>query len=192
MTKLVVDLLPPKGLDEDELFDWYDERNSKVIHHFPVLWDPKFNDEFAFYVRGAIQRGEEEIRHHGKLREAGKDVVLTLTRSNVNNVHLRGDYRYPSDELARVLADTDYDLVPPVVGVSNAGHHLLDGHHRWRAYLLANIQPLILEIEVVPTHRQIPSIVAIVSPKVQRKSPINEDLLRTFIKECIALDYTSL
>lgn len=88
---------------------------------------------------------------------------------------LRGDYRYESDELAEILTNTDYDLVPIVVGKNNDGSYLKDGHHRWRAYDIANIKPLIWQVEVIKTTTPgDPNLILEIEPGVETKSAINE------------------
>lgn len=148
--KLELNLLPPPGFSSDDYWDYVGDRDNEAILFFPALWEPVYDSEFRSYYYGTVQRGVEEIQKSGKVSVSGKDVTLTLTRVNPSSVHLRGDYRYESDKLADVLLNTKYDLVPPVVGVSGAGKHLQDGHHRWRAYLQAGIAPLVLEVEVTP------------------------------------------
>lgn len=136
------------------------DRDDAVIECFPVTWDRRFNDDFRDAVRVSIQRGMEEIRKsHKKLSEAGLDITFTLKHISTSNVHLRGDYRYPSDEMADWLERTNLDLVPILVGKSKAGMHLLDGHHRWRAYVQAHKKPLVLIIEIKPSEFQQPSII---------------------------------
>src|SRR5690554_6066241 len=82
------DLLPPpKSNDDDDDFylDFRSNRIETICNFFPKLWAPEYDQEFKFYVRGAIQRGEEEIiNKFGKIREAKQDIVLTLKRINVN------------------------------------------------------------------------------------------------------------
>lgn len=161
--------------DDDEAI----ERDEAVISSFPILWDQSYQPEFRDEVRNAINRGKEQIKKRGKLRDAKLDVFLTLKRIKPNNVHLRGDYRYSSEKMSKFLKTTDFDLVPPLVGVTSSGLHLLDGHHRWRAYLDAGIDPLVLMIEVKPSTSDIPQVH--VDSIVDQKKHVVEQLLREFV-----------
>lgn len=169
-SRLEVDLLPPKEIVGDDFFDFRIDRLQEVINFFPKLWAPEFQEEFAGYVKGALQRGEEQIKKEFKSIRHGKhDVVLTLKRTPAGSVHLRGDTRYSNEPMAKYLLDSTYDLVPPVVGSTGMGNHLLDGHHRWRAYLLAGLAPLILEIKIEPSKGDVPKAVAIVDESALNK-----------------------
>lgn len=173
-----VDLIPPKEIEKGSDDYWmYDlDKIQEVINFFPKLWAAQYQEEFSSYVKGAIQRGKEQIKKDfGKLSEAKHDVVLTLKRTTAEKVYLRGDNRYPSDPMSQYLLTTKYDLVPPIVGASGMGNHLLDGHHRWRAYLLAGIDPLILEIKIEPSHSPIPKIVAVVDNSAMTKIIPNQN-----------------
>lgn len=128
--------------DSDSYFDHEVERVDVGVKFFPVLWESHYEKEFRSYLYGAIQRGIEEIKKHGSIRKAGYDVVITMQR--IPSAHLRGDTRYSSQKLANFLLTTKYDLVPIIIGRSGYGLHLLDGHHRWRAYTMANIMPLVM------------------------------------------------
>jgi hypothetical protein len=142
--------------DADAAYD----RDDEVIAAFPMLWAPEYQSEFADSVRIAIGRGQEEIKKQfKKVRTAERDVVLTLERPT-RPVHLRGDYRYSSEKMTTFLCTTPLDLIPPLVGWTAAGGHLLDGHHRWRAYAAAGIQPLILSIRIEPQSGSQPQVVA--------------------------------
>jgi hypothetical protein len=141
--------------DYEALYD----RDTEIISLFPVLWMDEYQEEFAESVRIAIGRGREQIsKINRKVSAAGLDVVLILERPP-KNVHLRGDYRYPSETMTAFLCNTDFDLIPVLVGWTSAGGHLLDGHHRWRAYLAAGIRPLILSITLHKQSGDVPQIV---------------------------------
>lgn len=164
--------------DADEQYD----RDEDVIASFPVLWDPRYQSDFRDAVRTAIERGREEIkRRHKNVKDAGYDVILTLERPRAG-VHLRGDYRYSSEKMAEFLATTDYDLVPILVGKTEQGQHLLDGHHRWRAYEAAGFKPLVLSIQIQRSRTDRPLIIANVDNNSRTKtSQTNESLLRRLI-----------
>ena len=53
----------------------------------------------------------------------------------------RGDRRYDSDQLARDMDGGKRDLVPVEVGSKgpNGPYHVLDGHHRVRAAIMAGV-----------------------------------------------------
>lgn len=137
-------LFPPAGLDPDERMDYEADRTRDALKMFPALWDAEHRKELAYVLSDAIQRGVEG----GK----GRDVLLTLTRvADPKAVHLRGDYRYDAAPLVEALRSTRHDLVPILVGASERGLHLLDGHHRWRAYVAAGLQPLVLMITTRPS-----------------------------------------
>lgn len=169
---------------EDESLD----RDEAVIGAFPVMWDSQYHSDFRDTVRNSIERGKEQIKKKSKsIRRAGFDVVLTLERIKADNVHLRGDKRYSSEEMAKFLCSSDHDLVPPIIGRTSAGAHLLDGHHRWRAYLEAGIDPLVLSIQLEPQSGDVPQIIVDVKSENLQKGMCqkHEGLLRTFIRECL-------
>jgi hypothetical protein len=169
-SRLEVPLFGDKGIFGDDLIDYRYSKNQEIINFFPKLWAPEYQEQFASYVKGAIQRGEEEIRdRYDSIRHGKHDIVLTLKRVLAQGVHLRGDMRYSSDDLAKYLLDTEYDLVPCIVGSSGMGEHLLDGHHRWRAYLIAGLSPLVLEIKVEPSKDDMPKCIAIVDSSALNK-----------------------
>lgn len=120
-----------------------------------VLFGPQYRKEIVGYLANSIQRGKEEIQRQKLL---GSSVLLTLSYREPKNVVLRGDYRYDSTALTQYLINhPDKELLPILVGKTAAGEHLLDGHHRWRAYLEAKRKPLCLTIEVAST-KIVPSV----------------------------------
>lgn len=170
--------------DEDDSLD----RDEAVIAAFPVMWESQYQADFRDTVRNAIERGKEQIKRKSKsFRESKLDVVLTLERISPDNVHLRGDTRYSSEAMAKFLCSTKYDLVPPIIGRTAAGAHLLDGHHRWRAYLEAGIDPLVLSIQLRPQVGDVPQVVVDVNQGTLKKGPCKqtENLLRSFIRLCL-------
>lgn len=146
-------LYPPKGMDVEDYYDWLYERDVAIASSFPILWDKKYQEEFITSIRILIQRAKESNKN--------SDIILTLKRAEPDTVHLRGDYRYPSDDLAEYIKQGK-DLLPSIVGKTSSGSHLLDGHHRWRAYLLAGKKPLILEASFEKTSKT-PVIKTVVS-----------------------------
>ncbi len=116
-------------------------------------WEQKYRGEWITYLNNSIMRAKETIREHGRIRDAGFDVQITLchlSETDVRRVALRGDHRYSSEEMAEFLRDNPKkDLLPIQVGKLHGSLNLLDGHHRWRAYLLADRPPLVLLTEVI-------------------------------------------
>ena len=174
--------LVPASKDPDAVMD----RDEEAIAFFPQLWEPSYSVQFRYIVRQSIQYGWEEIRNNmdddGPVSKAGKDVIITMKRVTDGYVHLRGDYRYDSTDLARVLVETKYDLLPPYVGVSRHGQHLLDGHHRWRAYKMAGIAPLVMQIQVENSTGSTPKIICEYDNSIYEKTIIDKEQHDDFVK----------
>ncbi len=124
--------------------------------HLPDLWNEKGKNEAKQYLRNSIQRGTEELegpQRDQKLSKQGNDVEITLRRvspDEIDRVHLRGDTRYSHGEMAEYLKTSGKELPPIQLGQTEHGLHLLDGHHRWRAYLEAGKSPLVFITKTVP------------------------------------------
>lgn len=95
--------------------------------------DPSYEQDLRAAVTDAVQRVRESIYRDRAWRGSGE---ITLTQLDPEQVFQRGDYRYHSGELAEIVR-SGLDLVPIVAGVHAGGAHVLDGHHRLRAYALA-------------------------------------------------------
>jgi hypothetical protein len=124
-----------------------------IWEYFPHnLWQSNLKSEIIGIISNSITRGKESIKQdHETIRASGLDIELTLQYLDDNKVVLRGDYRYPSTKIAAFLKANPTKNTPPIqIGKTNAGLHLLDGHHRWRAYKEVNRKPLVLIVDTIP------------------------------------------
>jgi len=125
------------------------------------LWETQHKSEIISILSNSIRRGRESIKEeYATIRESGLDIQLTLCfMRNIDKMHLRGDYRYPSTKIAKFLVNNPNKNTPPIqLGKYGNGFNLLDGHHRWRGYLEAKRIPLVLIIDLVPTTDNKPSV----------------------------------
>lgn len=139
-------------LPDGEFITTYDTAHE-LGKKLPDLWDKEGRKETIRYLANNIERGKETIKGDDgkkKLKEEGKDILITLRRiSDKETVHLRGDLRYDHTEMANAVK-AGKELPPIQIGKSEQGLHLLDGHHRWRAYKAAGVDPLVMVVEVIP------------------------------------------
>lgn len=73
----------------------------------------------------------------GKLSTTDYVAYLKFDFIDPNIIHMRGDFRYGSGEMAEKIMN-GFDLVPIQVGKINNNYFVLNGHHRIRAYKEAN------------------------------------------------------
>lgn len=119
--------------------------------------------EAVGYLANTITRAKEDMTKHSevKLRACKKYMHVALTRVATSGIVLRGDYRYDSKDLTKFLVDNPKLELPPIqIGRTNNQLHLLDGHHRYRAYVQAHRKPLafIVEIHDLPPSEDTPYI----------------------------------
>ncbi len=71
------------------------------------------------------------------------------------------------------LENTEYELLPALVGLDFEGHtSLLDGHHRWRAYRDLKREPLVLEISFRKSASSEPVVVAQAELRIVQKAKL--------------------
>lgn len=153
MTGEVVDMNIKPTIEVNAIGDYY-ENSSPIKKNLPShLWNEEGLTEAGHYLRNSIQRGREQIGEKS-LRTAGKDIEISLRRltsEEQKRVTLRGDTRYAGEKLEEFLKNNpDKELAPIQIGSTEHGKHLLDGHHRWRAYQNVGREPLVFETKIVP------------------------------------------
>lgn len=133
--------------------DAYDLAGSIAEAHIPTslfLGKHAFSETVG-YLANCITRGKEDITHHGtrKLSTCGSNIRILLSRIDPDKVVLRGDYRYDAEPMSKFLRDNPRLELPPIqVGLQSNQLHLLDGHHRYRAYLGAGRDPLAFTVAI--------------------------------------------
>jgi hypothetical protein len=127
-----------KPADPDEDMLWYlADQLWNMIPQSAKTWDRVYDSDAKNTLVSQIRRGIETMQETGDSRKRLKDIqgtlFITLTRVDPN-IHNRGDYRYSSEKLVDVL-NSGKDLAPVAVGsIDGKTLHILDGHHRMRAY----------------------------------------------------------
>lgn len=148
------------------------------------LWGNKAFAETVQYLTNSIDRAKEQIKQSGqKFKDAGKNIEITLRRiSPDESVHLRGDSRYSPKEMADYLKSSGKELPPIQIGQTEEnGMHLLDGHHRWRAYQDAGKNPLAFVIKTTEGEVGKPKVTLNVEniSGASHTSPVADDMLIT-------------
>lgn len=136
--ELYLGRLPGEDRDdrEDRIYAAVKEYTDVVNEHLNVA--PEYHDDVRDVVRDMVQRVGESLRpdYDEWLDSAGS---ITLERLDPGSVVQRGDWRYPSDDLAEIVRDGG-DLAPIAAGERGGTFFVLDGHHRLRAYKMAGAQ----------------------------------------------------
>lgn len=144
-TSLKFPLIPTKEwkLKNSENLSWaYEVIPDMIKKNFPKkakTWDMSFDQDAMMSISGMVRRLLEEVTENGnvKLRDTKKSAVLEFLYLEPKNIIQRGDLRYGSGELANIIK-SGKDLAPIECGKVGNSIHVLNGHHRIRAYIITN------------------------------------------------------
>lgn len=136
----------PSNVDADE--HWPTRITDAFWKDIPKneqTWDRKYDTESRRELSSMVQRLFESMLYdsenfeYRKIKDVDTHGHLRLTRVPYDKLVSRGDLRYGSGDLAEVVK-SGKDLVPIAIGADSekGPFRILDGHHRSRAYALAN------------------------------------------------------
>lgn len=112
-----------------------------IVGALPPLWSKPYDFETALTARYALGRLFEGMKAQAlRWKQAPNDGVIELAVVDACEVQGRGDRRYEEIALVEAIKRGE-TLVPPVLSKSGRVIHILDGHHRTRAYCRAK-QPM--------------------------------------------------
>ncbi len=141
----------------------YDLADEIGMTHIPRLLFPDHKTfvESVGYLANCLTRAKETITDNGEIKLANSllSVDISLVRLSRSGLTQRGDYRYDAAKMAQFLSEhPKLDLPPIQVAKLGSQLHLLDGHHRYRAYDQADRDPLPYVVEIRPSVGHTPQV----------------------------------